>query len=435
MKKKYDIFISYRRKDTGDKAEHLKDLLERAGYENRVSFDRENLTGVFDVELARRIDQCKDFLLVVGKNSFNYSGSDYAPEQVELYNYLGTCSIEDFERKIIEMGPNAPIDFVRIEIARALNRKGLNIVPIALESSDQFDFSKIDFPSDIAGIKRHGAIFFSDNPNALFKDVMHTLRPRLQSKPRISVGKIIIPCILAALLGTGALLWQQHVKKENLRSELEKKYECYQLYLNKDLSVSQLKTIDDILAKMAPVKPDTLWMSQYEFTVGQWYGIKGEAYEESQKDFPMTNVSYGEIWEVVMDLNDMTNINFCIPSEEQWEYAAHSGSYHDTLLYSGSDSVDEVAWYKEKSGGKAHPSNGQQGKNPNNLDLFDMSGNVGEFCNTRIVTETGEVLYPVRGGNYASEASQVTVASKVGVDPNKKDEAIGFRLIIDKQQP
>ena len=46
--KKYDIFISYRRKDTGDKAEHLKDLLDKTGFENRVSFDRENLTGLFD---------------------------------------------------------------------------------------------------------------------------------------------------------------------------------------------------------------------------------------------------------------------------------------------------------------------------------------------------------------------------------------------------
>lgn len=435
MKKKYDIFISYRRKGSGDRAEHLKDLLERAGYENRVSFDRENLTGIFDVELARRIDQCKDFLLVVGKNSFNYSDADFASEQVELYNYLGTCSIDDFEKKIIEMGPNAPIDFVRIEIARALNRKGLNIIPVALETSETFDFSKIDFPSDIAGIKRHGAVFFSDNPNSLFKDVMLNLRSRLRSRPRIPIGKIFIPCIVVALLGMSALFWQQHLKKKNLCSELEKKYEDFQPYLNRELSISQLRTIDDILGKMVPVKPDTLWMSQYEFTVGQWYGIKDESYAESQKDYPITMVSYGEIWKFVIDLGDMTNIKFSIPSVEQWEYAAHSGSYHDTLLYSGSDSVDEVAWYKENSDGKTHPSNGQQGKKPNKLDLFDMSGNVGEVCNTPIVTATGEVLYSVCGGNYASDASQVTITSKVGVDPNKKDEAIGFRLIIDKQQP
>lgn len=64
---RYDIFISYRRRDAGDKAEHLKDLLE-SKFKGRISFDRENLTGLFDIALARRIDRCKDFLLVIGKN-------------------------------------------------------------------------------------------------------------------------------------------------------------------------------------------------------------------------------------------------------------------------------------------------------------------------------------------------------------------------------
>ena len=87
MKHHYDIFISYRRTDTGDKAEHLKDLLEPR-YKNRVSFDRENLTGLFDVSLIQRIDQCKDFLLIVGKNSFSFSEKDFAPDKVELHKYL-----------------------------------------------------------------------------------------------------------------------------------------------------------------------------------------------------------------------------------------------------------------------------------------------------------------------------------------------------------
>ena len=56
MNNKYDIFISYRRKDAGDKAEHLKDLLEPY-YKGRISFDRENLTGKFNVQLIERIDR------------------------------------------------------------------------------------------------------------------------------------------------------------------------------------------------------------------------------------------------------------------------------------------------------------------------------------------------------------------------------------------
>lgn len=73
---KYDIFISYRRKDAGDKAEHLKDLLETK-YKGRISFDRENLTGIFDVALVKRIDACKDFLLVLGKNSLSFDDCEF----------------------------------------------------------------------------------------------------------------------------------------------------------------------------------------------------------------------------------------------------------------------------------------------------------------------------------------------------------------------
>ena len=312
--KKYDIFISYRRRDTGDKAEHLKDLLDKAGFENRVSFDRENLTGVFDVALARRIDTCKDFLLVIGKNSFNFTEDDFKPEQVELYKHLATCSQANFERKILEMGSNAHLDFVRIEIARALNRPGTNIIPIVPESSPEFNFSKLNLPDDIAGIKRYEAVLYSDNPDRLFKDIMQNLQPRLVSKPRIALGKILIPCLVVILIAAAALLWHQHNKKENLRSELEKKYECFHPYLNKDMSTTQLKTLDDILDKMVSVKPDSLWMSQFEFTIGQWYGIKGESYDVSQNDIPLTGLSFGEIQMFLMDLYDMTNINFQLPS-------------------------------------------------------------------------------------------------------------------------
>ena len=431
--KKYDIFISYRRKDTGDKAEHLKDLLDKAGFENRVSFDRENLTGIFDVALARRIDTCKDFLLVIGKNSFNYTDDDFKPEQVALYTYLATCSQADFEKKIVEMGPNAPLDFVRVEIARALNRPGTNIIPIVPEGSPQFNYSKLNLPDDIAGIKRYEAIFFSDNPDRLFKDIMQNLQPRLVAKPKIALGKILIPCLVVALIAGSALIWRQHNKKVELRSELEKKYESFHPYLDKDMSTTQLKTLDDILGKMSVVKPDSLWMSQFEFTIGQWHGIKGESYDVNQKDIPISGLSFGEIQMFLMDLYDMTNINFQLPSCEEWEYAARSGSYNDSTLYVGSDDVDEVAWYKDNSNGTIHPSNGQQGKSPNKLDLFDMSGNVAEFCNTPITSGTNDAQYTTCGGNYMSSAEEVSVSSKKGIDSNAKDKTIGFRLIIRQQ--
>ena len=82
----YDIFISYRRNDSGGKAEHLKDLLEPK-FRGRISFDRENLTGLFEVSLVRRIDACRDFLLILGLKSLDFREDKFTLEQVELYRY------------------------------------------------------------------------------------------------------------------------------------------------------------------------------------------------------------------------------------------------------------------------------------------------------------------------------------------------------------
>ena len=157
MKSTYDIFISYRRTDSGDKAEHLKDLLEPK-FRGRISFDRENLTGLFDVSLVRRIDGCRDFLLILGRKSLDFAEEDFRPERVDLYRYLAACSQQEFGKKIEELGLQADIDYVRIEIGRALCLKGLNIIPIVPESSDSFNFSKLRLPPDIAGIQRYEAV-------------------------------------------------------------------------------------------------------------------------------------------------------------------------------------------------------------------------------------------------------------------------------------
>ena len=180
QEKKYDIFISYRRTDTGQRAEHLKDLLDN-DYKDRISFDRENLAGLFDVELARRIDTCVDFLLLIDEKSLVYTEKDNSDENTYLYNYLATASIDDFEAKINELGPEYPLDFVRIEIARALHRRDANIIPIVPETSDKFNFAKLYLPKDIVGLKRYDAIFFSKNKDSLFKDILNKLRNHLKT--------------------------------------------------------------------------------------------------------------------------------------------------------------------------------------------------------------------------------------------------------------
>ena len=214
-----------------------------------------------------------------------------------------------------------------------------------------------------------------------------------------------------------------------MRTEIQDRHKVFGLQFSPDLTSAQMNTIDTLLQKMSPVRPDTLWMSQYEFTVGQWYGIKGEPYDEAQKDMPMTNVSYGDIYLFLGELGDMTNLQVALPSVEEWEYAAHGGENKETTLYVGDDDVNKVAWYKDNSEGHPHPSDGQQGKDPNMLDLYDMSGNVSELCNSPF-DESG--LYTICGGNYDSPASEVTAGARKGFATDTKDQKVGFRIIIRK---
>ena len=139
-----------------------------------------------------------------------------------------------------------------------------------------------------------------------------------------------------------------------------------------------------------------------------------------------------ETIDLVSKLLNMTNIEFDLPSADEWKYAACGGADNEDFTYVGSNDVNSVAWYRGNSGGNAHPSNGHTGKDPNGIDLFDMSGNVAEICNSPMTSDKGMMLTAC-GGDYTSSANDVTVSSRKAVSPDEKSKTLGFRLIIRKQ--
>ena len=403
-KNKYDIFISYRSEDGAQYARILQMQLEKTGY--RVFLDYDELKrDRFGDDITHAIQSAPIFLMVLTPL------------------YLERCKEEgNWIKREIDLAIEGEKHFVPLNPDRKF--KG---IPEGL--SPQI--------ADVVENYQHSIVDFGQTLKATFKQMVdNQIRPVVKPRRKLwgLLNVVVVVCFVVVCVSLYAALQNSNSNSEveKLRTELERKHVAFGLYLSPDLTEEQLRTVDNILTNMVPVKKDSLWMSQFEFTIGQWNGILNNEYDLELKEFPMTNVSFGEIFIFLDSLTNMTNIDFTLPSVEEWEYAARGGENKETFLYVGDDDVDKVAWYKDNSDGHAHPSsgNGQYRKEPNILDIFDMSGNIGELCNSSF-NESG--LYTICGGDYESPANEVTLLSRKGFATDAKDKHVGFRIIIRKQ--
>ncbi|MBR0038345.1 MAG: SUMF1/EgtB/PvdO family nonheme iron enzyme [Bacteroidales bacterium] len=155
---------------------------------------------------------------------------------------------------------------------------------------------------------------------------------------------------------------------------------------------------------------------------------------------PVTNVSLSECNAFISRLNLETGSVFSIPSEAEWSFAAKGGNLSKSTTYCGGNIAADVAWFSLNSNGTPH---GVKQKLPNELGLYDMSGNVGEWTNTGS-THTYNVYYAYKymGGYFNSAENAITPVSNALLINNRvnfslaftEDKAayVGFRLICDK---
>lgn len=202
-------------------------------------------------------------------------------------------------------------------------------------------------------------------------------------------------------------------------------------------------------------KVDSFYMGKYEVTQKLWKAVIGADLNSSSNtgcdDCPVEHVSWNDAQVFVTKLSILTNKSFRLPAEIEWEYAARGGKQSKGYKYSGSHNIDEVAWYidnyqKSKYGekGTTHPVGM---KKPNELGLYDMSGNVWEWCNdlyTKEYFQNGKSVHPgwpfegtylflrrvLRGGSWGGSAKGCRV-SCIDYDMEKyRDEYGGFRIAL-----
>lgn len=127
------------------------------------------------------------------------------------------------------------------------------------------------------------------------------------------------------------------------------------------------------------VELSSFYMQKTEVTQELWQEVMGSnpSSDKAWKENPVTNLSWDDCQQFIKKLNAVTGKKYRLPTEAEWEYAARGGKLTRGYKYAGSNELDEIAWHAGNSNGKVHPV---AEKKPNELGLYDMSGNIYEWC-------------------------------------------------------
>lgn len=475
----YDIFISYRTSENRQKAEHLFTLLDRR-FPGQVSYDKESFAGGrWDEQILRRIDHCKDVIVLLTPETFANSKE----EDAYKYERWAQMPVDEVLREI-EADPEA--DILRSEISRAIAH-GKNIVPVVHTPSGT-KFSEWNIPRDIAALTRfEGVLYNDDDPNLLLTSLIPKIARLLKTKRR-RWWMFALAVLLVLAIGIVATVKMMDRGSEwnalsecRTQEDFEKMLDCRNqdvvqaaqdsidefrrlkkefAYLNVKredsiavawspyVSLLQLRMITGLLDSMmyvgkgefmmgdkawedidGPVHKVTMtedyFISKYELTRDVWYAVMNDSLVTSEARLPITNISFEDAQEFVRRIKQLTSqtIDFSLPTEAEWEYAAKGNMQ---FAYAGSDNADDVAYWKDNSLGRVHPVGGL-GENSRNL--YDMSGNVSEWCLDR-----EDDRHVIKGGNFASDLDDLRVGHRDYYKTSGRSETIGMRLILKKQK-
>ena len=436
---KFDIFISYRHDGGAQYARTLQLMLEKKGY--RVFLDYDELRdGQFSPKIEAAIKGTTIYMILLSKGS------------------MINCSSEG--------------DWVRREIEIAI-RENKRIIPVNPDGT--FDGIPDDVPGFIKeaiGGTQYSEINFGQALNVTV-DLM--VKNRIKPYIRPNRHKWYWLLLIVVLIISIAIFWicKDKHDAEVARQEFqtlkdETTFHDEPISWSDDVTANQIKAVQELLQSMQAIDggeflqgalplPDgsyddkiepefetpainmsvkSFYLCKFEVTIGQWNAVMCDNREGNPNE-PIAAVSFENAKMFTKKLRDLTLIPFYIPTETQWEYAAKGANNPEGYVFAGSDNADIVAWYKANSNGVPHSD---LRPTPTVNDLFNMSGNVSEWCDTRFRPYDDNIVYNddntmvIRGGNFDSELYELTVTHREPASPDTSIPTLGFRVAIDKNR-
>ena len=424
--KKHDVFISYSRKDSA-----IAEKICKAFDQVDVTYfiDREKIGGTanYFLKIADGIDNSKIMLLLASANSYK---SDYVSIEIHYA----------FDQRVVVL-PYAlddtfpPEDF-KILLIRA-NWHNFNndpIVPKLLTSIAELLGKEEELVSKIEELTKK------------IKDL--ELQDNNASKKSETTQSTTLEEI-----ATQELLLNDHVR-ESLpettvqTNEVSQSFE--QVSVN-GVSFNMVRVQGGTFTMDGPLKrgsdeipthsvtlPD-YWIGETVVTQELWHAVMGNnpsKYKGTKN--PVELVNWWDCLEFIYRLNLLTGKQFHLPTEAEWEYAARGGNVSCGYKYAGSNNLDDVAWYDDNSGGQTHPV---KQKFPNELGIYDMNGNVWEWCecwhgfyssNAKINLEgDSQGTYRLlRGGGWHSNMHFCRLSLRYYGTPTYRNSGIGLRLAL-----
>ncbi len=182
------------------------------------------------------------------------------------------------------------------------------------------------------------------------------------------------------------------------------------------------------------------YIGETEVTQELWKAVMGSnpSHFSGSMNLPVENVSWNDCQVFIRKLNRLTGKKFRLPTEAEWEFAARGGTKSQHYKYAGGNTLASVAWYDGNSSDKTHPV---AQKAPNELGLYDMSGNVWEWCSdwygeysssaqTNPQGPSSASLRVNRGGSWIFNGRNCRVSCRNYYSPDRRDYYLGLRLAL-----